>query len=107
MPSLRRSCSKNKPLQGRGVEAQNPYPTFYALNTETAFRRQSAEIGLRIELSASSRKSRLTVSRRWVAALAAHTTTSVAEKPYELSYRSAMVTKRYPSDMYAATPSGG
>ena len=36
-------------LRDRGAEAHNPYPTFYALNTETAFRRQSAEIGLRVE----------------------------------------------------------
>ena len=36
-------------LRHRGAEAHNPYPTFYALNTETAFRRQSTEIGLRVE----------------------------------------------------------
>jgi SAM-dependent methyltransferase len=36
-------------LRNRGAEAHDPYPTFYALNTETAFRRQSTEIGLRVE----------------------------------------------------------
>lgn len=36
-------------LRGLGAGAHDPYPTFYALNTEAAFRRQSAEIGLRLE----------------------------------------------------------
>src|SRR5262249_16792288 len=36
-------------LRGRGAEAHNPYPTFYALNTETPFRQESAQIGLRVE----------------------------------------------------------
>jgi len=36
-------------LRGLGAEAHDPYPTFYALNSESAFRRQSAEIRLRVE----------------------------------------------------------
>jgi SAM-dependent methyltransferase len=33
----------------RGAEAHDRYRTFYALNTEAALRRQSAEVGLRVE----------------------------------------------------------
>ena len=36
-------------LRDLGAEAHEPYPTFYALNTQAAFRRQSAEVGLRVE----------------------------------------------------------
>src|SRR5262249_47589370 len=36
-------------LRNRGEGAHDPYPTFYALNTEAAFRRLAAEIGLSIE----------------------------------------------------------
>jgi ubiquinone/menaquinone biosynthesis C-methylase UbiE len=36
-------------LRGRGAEEHKPYPTFYALNTEAAFRQESAEMGLRVE----------------------------------------------------------
>ena len=36
-------------FRGLGAEAHDPYPTYYALDTEAAFRRQSAETGLRVE----------------------------------------------------------
>ena len=43
-PIGRTQVCPNRPLRDRGAEAHHPHPTLYALNTETAFRRQSAQL---------------------------------------------------------------